>query len=139
MNLKRSTFFVRRPYEPKIFVVDKSGINSIHEYRDREMRDLYVTTHYLDETHVELEQRSLMNRYVYDIDNSGLGRFLSDRGESTKSANIIGNYWNDITSGCTSDIWFIALKSKTIEKDPILKKALWANYKSWFDVNKAPH
>lgn len=139
MNLKRSTFFVRRPYEPKVFVVDKNAIDSIHEYRDREMRNLYVTTHYLDETHVELEQRSLMNRFVYDIDSSAIGKFLSDRGESTKSANIMGHYWNDITSGCTSEIWIVALKNGTIEKDPILKKALWANYKRFFDVNKAPH
>ena len=139
MTLRRSTFFVKKPYEPKIFVVDKGIIDSVHEYHDHDMRDLYVTTHYLDEKHLYLDQRSLMNRHVYDMDNHAISRFLSDRGESTKSANIMGHYWNDITSGCTSDIWFVALKSETLEKDPILKRTLWANYKQWFDVNKAPH
>lgn len=138
-GLKRSTFFVRKPYQPSIVIVDKELMPRIHEYNDRDMRDLYITTHYLDETHTRLEQRSLMNRYVYDIDNHAVSQFLSDRGESTKSANIMGHHWNDITSGCTSDIWFVALRNETLEKDPVLKKALWANYKSWFDANKAPH
>nr|DAP16848.1 MAG TPA: hypothetical protein [Caudoviricetes sp.] len=138
-GLKRSTFFVRKPYQPSIVIVDKELMPRIHEYNDRDMRDLYITTHYLDETHTRLEQRSLMNRYVYDIDNHAVSQFLSDRGESIKSANIMGHHWNDITSGCTSDIWFVALRNETLEKDPVLKKALWANYKSWFDANKAPH
>lgn len=138
-GLKRSTFFVRKPYQPSIVVVDKDLMPLLHEYNDNDMRDLYITTHYLDETHTKLEQRSLMNRYVYDMDNHAISQFLSDRGESSKSASIMGNHWNDVTSGCTSDIWFVALRSGTLEKDPALKKALWANYKSWFDVNKAPH
>ena len=138
-GLRRSTFFVRKPYQPSIVIVDKELMPRIHEYNDRDMRDLYITTHYLDETHTRLEQRSLMNRYVYDIDNHAVSQFLSDRGESIKSANIMGHHWNDITSGCTSDIWFVALRNETLEKDPVLKKALWANYKSWFDANKAPH
>lgn len=138
-GLKRSTFFVRKPYQPSIVVVDKELMPRLHEYNDNDMRDLYITTHYLDETHTKLEQRSLMNRYVYDMDNYAISRFLSDRGESSKSASIMGNHWNDVTSGCTSDIWFVALRSGTLEKDPALKKALWANYKLWFDVNKAPH
>jgi len=138
-GLKRSTFFVRKPYQPTIVIVDKELMPRMHEYNDNEMRDLYITTHYLDETHKKLEQRSLMNRYVYDIDNDAIGQFLSERGESTKSANIMGHHWNDVTSGCTSDIWFVALRNETLEKDPALKKALWANYKSWFDANKAPH
>lgn len=138
-GLKRSTFFVRKPYQPSIVVVDKELMPLLHEYNDNDMRDLYITTHYLDETHTKLEQRSLMNRYVYDMDNHAISQFLSDRGESLKSASIMGNHWNDVTSGCTSDIWFVALRSGTLEKDPALKKALWANYKSWFDVNKAPH
>ena len=138
-GLKRSTFFVRRPYQPSIVIVDKELMSLLHEYNDNDMRDLYITTHYLDETHTKLEQRSLMNRYVYDMDNHAISQFLSDRGESSKSASIMGNHWNDVTSGCTSDIWFVALRSGTLEKDPALKKGLWANYKSWFDVNKAPH
>lgn len=138
-GLKRSTFFVRKPYQPSIVIVDKELMPRLHEYNDNDMRDLYITTHYLDETHTKLEQRSLMNRYVYDMDNHAISQFLSDRGESSKSASIMGNHWNDVTSGCTSDIWFVALRSGTLEKDPALKKALWANYKSWFDVNKAPH
>ena len=138
-GLKRSTFFVRKPYQPTIVIVDKELMPQLHEYNDNDMRDLFITTHYLDETHTKLEQRSLMNRYVYDMDNHAISQFLSDRGESSKSASIMGNHWNDVTSGCTSDIWFVALRSGTLEKDPALKKALWANYKSWFDVNKAPH
>lgn len=138
-GLKRSTFFVRKPYQPSIVIVDKELMPQLHEYNDNDMRDLFITTHYLDETHTKLEQRSLMNRYVYDMDNYAISRFLSDRGESSKSASIMGNHWNDVTSGCTSDIWFVALRSGTLEKDPALKKALWANYKSWFDGNKAPH
>ena len=138
-GLKRSTFFVRKPYQPSIIVVDKELMPLLYEYNDNDMRDLYITTHYLDETHTKLEQRSLMNRYVYDMDNHSISQFLSDRGESSKSASIMGNHWNDVTSGCTSDIWFVALRSGTLEKDPVLKKALWANYKLWFDVNKAPH
>ena len=138
-GLLRTTFFVRKPYEPKIHLVDYDMMDVLYQYTGYEMIDMYVTVHYLDEKHTKLEQRSLMNRFVYDIDDYAVSNYLSDRGESKKSAGIMGEYWNDITTGCTSDIWFVALSGRTLDKDPDLSKALWANYKLWFDVNKAPH